>query len=137
MEKDIVDRLMEFAEANKEKMALSLLLRKMAKQLKDNEEEIARLREEVVSYRNKLKEVVKLELASESVNPILKVHIMECGLPLYVARDLYCSKYSFDNLGEVVRFTRKELLGIRGFGGKRMAVLEGFLEKNGLKLAEE
>ena len=77
-----------------------------------------------------------MELARESTNPILKVHILECGLPQYVARDLYQSKYDFSNLGEVLKYTKKEIISIRGFGGKRLAILESFLEEHGLKFVE-
>ena len=136
MVKDIVDRLMEFAKENEERIAIMLLLGKIVKELQYKDEEIIKLRDEIQCYKKKLKEEVERELASESANPILKVPIMECGLPLYVAKDLYYSKFGFDNLGEVVRFTKKELLGIRGFGGKRLAILESFLDKYGLVLAK-
>lgn len=99
----------------------------------DRDEEVENLKKELALYKKKLKEEVEQELAIESTNPILKVPILECGLPYYIAKDLWYSRYEFDNLGEVLRFTRKELLSIRGFGGKRLAVLESFLEEHGLK----
>ena len=136
MEKDVVDKLIEFAEASEEKMAFLFLLRRLTKQMEDKDKEIAELREEVLSCRKKLREEVNRELARENINPILKTPILECGLPTYVAKDLYFSKYEFMNLGEVLKFTRKELLSIRGFGGKRLDILEGFLSKHGLKLAK-
>jgi hypothetical protein len=100
----------------------------------DRDEEVENLKKELALYKKKLKEEVEQELAIESTNPILKVPILECGLPYYIAKDLWNSRYEFENLGEVLKFTRKELLSIRGFGGKRLAVLEGFLEEHGLKL---
>ena len=136
MEKDIVDRLLEFAKENEERIAIMLLLGKIIREMQYKDDEIDKLREEVRCYKKKLKEEVELELASESANPVLKAPIMECGLPLYVAKDLCYSTFGFDTLGEVVRFTKKELLGIRGFGGKRLAILESFLEKHGLALAK-
>lgn len=136
MSQEAFERLIEFVEQNRDKIEVALILQKCNKLLKERDEEIEKLKKELNSYRKKLKEEVKLELASESINPILKVHILECGLPQYVARDLYQSKYDFSNLGEVLKYTKKEIISIRGFGGKRLAILESFLEEHGLKFAE-
>ena len=112
-------------------------LSKIRRRFFEKDEEIEKLKKEIESLQKKLREETKQELADENENHVLKAHIKECGLQEYVANSLYHSKYGFETLGEVVKFTRKELLGIYGFGGKRIAVLESFLEKNGLKLAEE
>lgn len=136
MSQEAFERLLEFVEQNRDRIEVALILQKCNKLLKERDEEIENLKKELNSYRTKLKEEVKLELASESINPILKVHILECGLPQYVARDLYQSKYDFSNLGEVLKYTKKEIISIRGFGGKRLAILESFLKEHGLKFAE-
>ena len=136
MSQEAFERLIQFVEQNRDRIEVALILQKCKKMLRERDEEIEKLKEELNSYRKKLKEEVKLELASESINPILKVHILECGLPQYVARDLYQSKYDFSNLGEVLKYTKKEIMSIRGFGGKRLAVLESFLEEHGLKLSK-
>ena len=136
MSQDAFERLIEFVEQNRDRIEVALILQRCKKMLRERDEEIEKLKKELNSYRKKLKEEVKLELASESANPILKVHILDCGLPQYVARDLYQSKYDFNNLGEVLKYTKKEIISIRGFGGKRLAILESFLKKHGLKFAE-
>lgn len=134
MSQDVFERLIEFVEQNGDRIEVALILQRCKRMLIERDKEIEKLKKELISYRKKLKEEVKLELASENTNPILKVHILECGLPQYVARDLYQSKYDFSNLGEVLMYTKKEIMSIRGFGGKRLAMLESFLKKHGLKL---
>lgn len=133
MSQEAFERLIEFVDQNGDRIEVALILQRCKKMLRERDEEIEKLKKELNSYRKKLKEEVKLELASESTNPILKVHILECGLPQYVARDLYHSKYDFSNLGEVLKYSKKEILSIRGFGGRRLAILESFLEEHGLK----
>lgn len=136
MSQDAFERLIEFVEQNRDRIEVALILQRCKKMLRERDEEIEKLKKELISYRRKLKEEVKLELASENTNLILKVHILECGLPQYVARDLYQSKYDFNNLGEVLKCTKKGIISIRGFGGKRLAILENFLKEHGLKFAE-
>lgn len=136
MSQDAFERLVKFVEQNRDKIEVALILQKCNKLLKERDEEIDKLKKELDSYRKKLKEEVKLELTNESVDPILKVHILDCGLPQYVARDLYFSKYDFSNLGEVLRYTKKEIMSIRGFGGKRLSILESFLKEHGLKFVD-
>ena len=138
MGKDILEKLQAFVEEHKEELDFTMIVLKFQHILEEKDEEIKKLKKEVESLRKKVKEETELELADENANPIiLKAPIRECGLPLYVANALWFGPKGFDTLGEVVKFTRKDLLGLRGFGKKRLAVLESFLEKNGLKLAEE
>ena len=137
MEIEEFRNIVEFAEKNRGDIDIALNFARLIGMLRQKDAEILALREELQSYKKKLNETVELELVSESVNSVLKSPIMYCGLPQYVAKDLYYSKYGFENLGQVVKHTRKEILSIRNFGGKRLAILEGFLEKHGLKLADE
>lgn len=118
---------------------LYLSLVNRTQELEKSKEEIKRLEAEVRTLRSKFKQSIEKEEGAEAEaerNPLLRVFIMDSGLPLKVAQPLHYGKYAFENLEQVIRFTRKELLTIRGFGGKRLCELEAFLESHGLSLKE-